>query len=172
MEERRISVLESYSSYRDKYSREHKLYLTKKEYNKVIKSIGEELSYELITTGQGIDLPNRLGMLRIVKYLQKNKQIDYNQTKITYGKHNKDNPDNKKTVYHTNRVTRGFVPKVYWSRKKANFRNKMKFYFKMTRPNIRPNSYNKNNPKVSLIPFFKEKGFRMYSIFNPYLKNK
>lgn len=171
MEKKRASVLNAYTDYKEKYDKDHKRYLSKKQFNTIVKKLGEEIAYELITTGKEILLPSKIGSLQVVKYLLKNKMVDYNKTRQLYGEHNKANPDNKKVVYHTNRITKGFVPKVYWSKaNKANFKNKTKFYFKLTRPNIRPNSYNKNNPRVSLIPFFKNKGFRMYDIYNPYLK--
>lgn len=173
MEAKRSSVLDAYSEYKEKYYKKHKLFLTKKQFNKIVKRLGEEIAYELIVSGEEITLPSRLGTLQIVKYIQKKRKIDFNQTKITFGEYNKANPDNKKLVYHTNRITKGFVPKIYWSKAmKANFRNKNKFFFKFTRPNMRPNNYNKNNPRVSLIPFFKEKGYRMYEIYNPYLKKE
>ena len=173
MKTKRSSVLNSYVDYKKKYDRKHKLFLTKKQFNSIVKKLGEEIAYELITTGEEIVLPSRLGSLQIVKYLQKRKRIDFYKTKLIYGEYNKNNPDNKKVVYHVNRITKGYVPKVYWSKAvRANFRNKNKHFFKLTRPNARPNSYNKNNPRVSMVPFFKEKGFRIYEIYNPYFKQK
>lgn len=173
MKARRDSVLNSYTEYKEKYNKDHKLYLTRKQFNLIVKRLGEEIAYELITSGEEIILPSRLGTLQIVQYMQRNKKIDFHKTKIVYGEYNKNNPNNKKKVYHTNRITKGYVPKVYWSKAmRANFKNKHRFYFKFTRPNMRINSYNKNNPRVSLISFFKEKGYRIYEIYNPYLKKE
>jgi hypothetical protein len=170
---KRISVLEAYSDYKKKYNKKHKLYLSKRKFNRIVKKLNEELAYELITSGKEILLPSRLGSLQIVRYLQTNKKIDFYKTKLIYKEYNKNNPNNKKVVYHTNRATKGYVPKIYWSKAvHANFRNKNKYSFIFTRPNMRPNKNNKDNPRISMIPFFKEKGFMLYDIYNPFLKKE
>jgi hypothetical protein len=55
---------------------------------------------------------------------------------------------------------------------KANFKNKSRWAFKLTRPNIRPNTYNKVNPKISLVPFFKDRGWAIYKEYNSNLASK
>lgn len=169
----RISVLKSYKAYKNKYPKDHSLFLRYSEFSTIAKSFGSLISYELITTGTEITLPSKLGTLQIVKYMPSRKLVDYMNTAKVYGEHNKNNPDDKKVVYHMNRITKGYMPKLYWSKAlKARFKNQSKFLFKFNRPNVRPNSYNKNNPKVSLMPFFREEGFRIYEIFNPTIKRE
>lgn len=175
--DKKISVLESYERYKALYPRKnkskgientHSYHLNKQVYNKIIKALGEELSFEMITTGKMFQLPNRLGFLQIVKYKPKHQKVDFAKTRKVYGEYNRLHPKNKKSVKHLNRITKGYLSKVCWFRGLNNqyFKNQTKYTFKFTRPNLRPNSYNNNNPRISLIPFFQEEGFRMYETYN------
>lgn len=169
MEKRRVSVLESYSLFKEKYNKEDKHFMTKKQFNKVVLKFGKKLTYYLITTGRRVILPGWLGSLQMVKiFIGDRKGIDYYNTNKIYGEHNKLNPDNKKIIYHRNKLTKGYIPKLYWSKKYARVKNRDLYSFEFTRPNRRPNSYNKKNPKISVIPFFKEKGYKIYDIYNPF----
>lgn len=172
--DRKISVLESYKDYKEKYPKEHKNYLSKSDFNKVVKMLGAQYAYLAITTGRQVKFPVMFGALQMVKYKPTNKLVDFNKTREVYGEHNRLNPKNKKSVKHTNRITKGYLPSVWWKRDKyvASFRNKNVYVFQFSRPNLRPNAYNKNNPKASLIPFFQEQGFRMYPLRTQIKNNK
>ena len=181
IEDRTISTLESYSRYKEQYPKKNKskgiedadnMYLTEKEYRNIIKILGESISYDLIKSGKEIRLPSRLGSLQAMKVYPSKELIDFHLTKKLYGEHNKMNPNNKKAVKHRNRITKGTIPRLVYSTagRVANFRHKTKYTFKFCRPNIRPNSYNKNNPELSLVPFFQSEGFRFYELYNPFVR--
>jgi hypothetical protein len=173
MENCRASALAlSYKTIDYKNEPKHLLHLGEKEYKEILKAFYKKLAYYLITTGDEINLPSRIGSLQAVKYKKKRKSIDFHATKKYFGEYNKNKPQGqKKKVYHENRLTQGYQTRIHWSKlHKANFKNKKMYKFNLTRPNVRPNSYNKNNPEVSLVPFFREKGWIIYSEYNPNLK--
>jgi hypothetical protein len=173
MKAKRGSALRlSYSRMSYKYQPKHPKHVDKKVYNKILTKFFEKLAYYLITTGKEITLFSNIGSFQIMKYKNRKRYVDYQATKLYYNEINKDieDPEKRKRVLKDNRITNYYAPKVYWRKQdKANFRNKSKYSFKLTRPNIRPNSYNKNNPAVSLVPFFREKGWIMYEEYNPTL---
>ena len=156
---RNISVLSSYKDYKGS--------LSKKQFNDVVKSLGEEIAKELIL-GNKIKLPKSMGSLRIYKRKQ-TKAVNFQVTKKYYGEHNKNNPDNKKVAYTDNKITKGFFPFLYWSKHRTYFKNKLKYDFFLSRPNVRRNTYNKNHPEINLIDYFRKTGFRTYMEFNKYL---
>lgn len=161
----------SYDTVDYKYRPKHVNYLSYKEYRQVLTLLHAKMAYYLITTGDSMPLPSRMGILQCVKYKDdRSKKVDFHKTRKLYGEWNKNNPDNKKAVYHRNIITEGFFPKLHWAKRNiATFKHTKLWSFKFTRPNIRRNSYNKNHPEVSLIEFFKEKGFRIYQHVNRYL---
>lgn len=175
MKAKRGSALSlSYKRMDHRYNPKHPKHVDSKLYRKIISKFFEKLAYYLITTGKEITLPSNIGSFQIVKYKSTRKFTDHVATKKYFDDINKDieDPSKKKRVLKDNRITNYYSPKVYWKKQdKANFRNKSKFSFKLTRPNIRPNSYNKNNPVVSLVPFFREKGWIIYEEYNPTLRN-
>jgi hypothetical protein len=120
------------------------------------------LAKELIVSGVEVLLPSRVGSLQILKYKPKRfiKKIDFKTTQELYGEFNKGKAKGeKKFVFFKNRHTDGYRVRLHWSKQdRANFRNKRKWSFKFTRPNIRPNKYNKNNPEVSLVPYIMKNG--------------
>jgi hypothetical protein len=175
MEAKRVSALQlSYKDFPYKFEPKHSKYVNEKTYKKILKSFYTKLAYYLITSGQEIVLPSRLGSLQAMKYKPKSKKVDFKNTEKYYGEYNKDKSNkDKKIIYHNNRITNGYLPRIHWSKIiLANFKNKKKWGLTLTRPNVRPNSYNKNNPKVSLIPFFQKKGYQFYEAYNPYLKRQ
>lgn len=169
--ERQSSIKMSYKTVDYRYKPKHVNYLSYKEYRQVLTMLHERMAYHLIVTGDSMILPARMGILQCVKYKNPTKRkVDYHKTRKIYGQWNIDNPDNKKAVYHRNVITEGYAPKVHWAKRAtATFKNKNLWSFKFTRPNIRRNSYNKNHPEVSLIDFFKEKGYQIYQHVNHYL---
>ena len=136
-----------------------KFKVNKKQYLSISKDFFEELAYLLITTGDIIIFPTSLGAVQAVKYKRKHKKaIDYQATK-----------EYDKKIYHTNMATNGYWCRIHWYRipkglKKygARFRKAKNYSFKLTRPNLKFNTYNKRNPRVCLYSFFKEKGWEFY----------
>ena len=125
-------------------------------YKKIMKSFMKELAYEIITSGDPVKLPSSLGILQMIRYRPKNKKVDYSNTKKVKDR------GHDKVIYHNNKITNGYWWKLLWSKKRAILKNKNLYSMIFTRPNIRPNSYNKNNPKVSVIPFFRRQGWELY----------
>ena len=174
MKTKRVSAYQlSYKDFSYKHEPKHPNYVSQNVYKRILKEFFKKLAEYLITSGKEIVLPSRLGSLQAVKYLPTKKKVDFGNTLKYYGEHNKTNKEDKKVIYHNNVITKGWLPKIYWSKiVKANFLNKRKWKLSLTRPNIRPNEYNKTNPSVSLMPFFQKEGYRLYEKHNPYLKRQ
>ena len=156
---------ESYKEYKKIHNNTKSMYyLTSSQYNKIIKLYCEKLAYYLITTGEEIELFSRLGKLVVCKTRLKKRPIDFRKTRQLYGEYNKGKSVTEmKTVYYTNQASNNYFPVVKWLRsKQQSFRNKFSYIFKFSRPNLYPNTYNKTNPKVSLHPFFFDKGMYIY----------
>lgn len=162
------AITDSYKEIVYKHQPKHSNYLDEKKYKKVLKLFFEKLAYYLILTGKEITLFSRIGSLQAVKYKSKNKHIDHYNTKKYYAEYNKDKPlEERKYIYHNNRLTNGWNCRIHWYKQdKANFKHKRLYAFDLSRPNKRPNSYNKNNPKISLVPYFREKGWLLYTELN------
>jgi len=111
---KRTSVKDSYKTYKGK--------LTKKEYNAVQKEFNLALFDALYITGDSFELPARLGILEIQKYKPSRPLIDFHATK-QYGK----------KIYHTNTHTRGYAFKIVWKKRKATFKKKFSWDFKLVR---------------------------------------
>lgn len=128
----------------------------RKDYKKVMNLFMRKLAFYVIKSGRKIRLPFGLGSIQAVKYKPKRKMVDFNLTK-QYGK----------TIHHRHLATNGFWCRIHWFKDHTcQFKNKSKYSFRLTRPNRTPNSYNKNRPDVSLVPFFKEKGYVFYTELN------
>lgn len=169
MKFKRISVVESYNEYEYKDSLKSKYYVDKKDYKKIIFTFFKVLIEFAISTGLLVKFPSRLGALQMMQIKCKNPKIDFKKTEKYFGDHNKENPNNRKFVYYNNIITNGYIPIVHWYKKDyAFFKKKNTWALTLSRTNIRPNSYNKNNPTFSLYPFFQKKGYRFYKIYNPY----
>ena len=54
----------------------------------------------------------------------KKKNIDFGETRRLYGEWNKENPTNKKVVYHKNYHSQGYGVYIVWDKKDAFFGNK------------------------------------------------
>lgn len=138
--------------------------VNEKQYRSISKDFFEELAYLLITTGDVIIFPTTLGAIQAVKYKTKEtgreplKAINYRLSEKL-----------GKTIYYNNLSTNYYWCRVHWYRvpkknKKygARFKNSYSYSFKLTRPNLRYNAYNKWNPRTTLHEFFKEKGWELY----------
>jgi hypothetical protein len=178
MEDKRVnSIEESFKEY-PRYDKKDVKYINKKMYKQIMYLFMKKLIYKLIKTGNLIKLPNKLGSLKIYRYnakaLRKHVEslgksyygVDYYNTK----KLKEQGID--KTVMLTNKCTNGYWWKLKWSKAShANFKHKSMYSLRLSRPNVRPNSYNKNNPELSIIPYFREIGWRIYSEL-PLIKSK
>lgn len=163
-------ITESYKEYKHKHAPKHIQYVDEKMYKKIINSFFKKLIERLISKGVRIKMPSRLGAFQCMQQKNKKKKVDYYNTNKIYGEHNKKNPGDKKIIYHNNIITNGFIPIFHWHKyNDANFKNKRKWHLKLSRNNVRPNKYNKNNPTYSLIPFFQNEGYKFYTIYNTYL---
>jgi len=152
MEARRISIVETYKTYIKKYPKGTVHYLTFGEYIKVMKAIGEELAYFLITTGKRVNMPHKLGWFQAVKYYKR--EVDFP------GKWEKKHKFNRRRV-----VTQGFRTTIHWSiYHNLLFKNKSRYVFNVSRPNLRVTKNNKTKPRVCLYQFFREMGYRLYEI--------
>ncbi len=162
MDNRANAIIESFKTYPNPIKHlDRKNFVSKKLYTEILTSFFERLVFFIITTGKEITIPSRLGTFQAIQKLQK-KRVNWGKTIKAFGEYNKTAPEGKKKlVYHKEDQYR---PYLRWSKKKANFKNKSYYAFNLSRPNFRPNSYNKKNPKVSLMPFFREEGYKFYII--------
>lgn len=154
------SAIKSYESYKYKDNPKHPKYLDKKEYKKLIRRTFELIMKEMILTGDKVVFPTTLGAMQVVKFKRKpgKLSIDFNATKKA-----------GKLVRHRNYSTDGWWPRVHWYKKRTpdnkygtRFKHARNYFFKVLRANLRPNSYNKTNPEVSLYPHFRKVGHEMY----------
>jgi hypothetical protein len=137
-------------------------------YRKIMTRFMQELAYNLIITGKRVKLPHSLGSLQIVRYkvsddLNK-RPIDRKNTKLLSQK-----LGHTKVVRHSNLSTDGYWVRLHWFKKPleenkygARFKYSRNYQLRLTRPNLRPNPYNKKNPKISLYPYFKKEGYKFY----------
>jgi hypothetical protein len=150
------------------YKEENSSPVSQAVYVNVIKEMYRLMLWDIIVNGLQIVMPERLGTIQVCKYPSKESNYppkDFKTTHQVYGEYNKGKETkDKKWVYYTNRHTDKYTVKVVWSKaSKAAFKNKSKWHFKFCRPNIRPNSYNKHNPEVSLVPFILQNGVDRYA---------
>jgi len=158
----RLTAYHSYEDYNHK-DKKDECYVSKKKYNKVLDSFFEKLAYYLITEGKEIVLPSKLGTLQILKVKGK-KVIDRQNTKRIYGSYNKGKKkEDLKFIYKNMSATNNYKWVIWWHRRfKKVFKNYKHYRFKLARPNIRKNTYNKKHAKVRLNEFFLEKGYLTY----------
>lgn len=172
MEARRASSLvEGYAYYKENTDNP----VSKVTYKKILTRLFELMLSDLITKAVRLILPARLGAIFIFKKILSADRslVDYAATKQVYGEYNEGKPPSeRKVIKHKNKHTDGYTVKVGWSKRAlSNFANKSKWSFKFCRPNIRPNTYNKNNPAVSLVPFIKQFGVDIYPEYTKQINN-
>ncbi len=127
---------EKYSLTLSDYYKEYTGRLNKATYKDIIK-VYAEVVIEYLLKGHKVILPSGMGYLKIAKGKFKSKAPDWAKTKEVYGEHNKNNPDNKKVIYHDNSHTDGYRVKVLWKRNTYPIKNKTFFMFRFTRFNSR-----------------------------------
>ena len=126
----------------------------------------------MIKDGARFVIPQYLGSLQILRYphdqyvkeskagKRKNyrEHIDFNETRKLKAQ------GIDKVVKISCKKTGGFWWQIHWFKEGySRFRTQRLYSFKFTRPNVRPNSYNPVNPELSIIPYFKDKGWEIYS---------
>lgn len=158
------AISNSYKTHKHKSEPKHKLHVSAKQYREILTLFFEKLAYYLITSGERILLPARLGAIQMLRYKSKRKSIDFKKTKEYYGEENKKlKRGEKKVVFHNNRITEGFKTRMFWFKLNiATFKHQRSWSLNLSRPNIRKNTYNKNHAAVTVVDFFKEKGWYFY----------
>lgn len=170
------SIRKSYKTYLEKHDKKSPNYLTYKQYINILETLMEEIVYHLITTGEKIVFPKYMGAMQIIRYKRPpgRKAKNYGSLKEFYRR--RPGADEYKarlnvTIYtkHNNLTTDGYWPRIHWFKQRVDgeglgtrFRNARSIAFKLSRPNLRPNSYNKNNPRVSLYPYFRDVMWNKY----------
>lgn len=104
-------------------------------YREIILSYFRFLSNQIVEEGRVVELPCRLGVIRIIKHKPKTLSgdslcVDFKNTK-----------DLSKTIFHLNEHTRGFKYRFLWSKQEAIFINKSKYQLIMSRANKRRLAY-------------------------------
>lgn len=110
--------------------------LNKETFKEVVK-VYSEVVIEYLLKGRKVILPAGMGYLKLTKGKFKSEAPNWAMTQKLYGEHNKNNPDDKKVVYHDNSHTDGYRLKVLWKRNTIPIKNKSLFVFKFTRFNSR-----------------------------------
>lgn len=124
----------------------HEFSITRQEFLEITNAIFKKRFKDLLE-GNTIKIPLRSGTLELLKYKPKRPSIDFQTTKKLYGEYNKNNPTNKKVVYHKNYHTNGYKPLIKWDKRKAVFKNKQIFKFEFVRARDREISkFFKNQP--------------------------
>lgn len=110
---------------------DHKFSIDGATYKKVLGKLFEK-RLELLLEGEKVKLPLRSGYLELKKY-RSGKSIDWLNTNKFYKKHNKENPNDKKYIYHKNYHTQGYKPILIWDKRTSVLKNKSIFRMRFTR---------------------------------------
>lgn len=149
----------------------HSGYISQEDYKAIMKLYFKRVMYHMIKTGDKFIIPQFLGSLQIIRYNfdKWNKQKDadgnqYNRTMVDFHNTMKLRKEGiNKTVKLKCKSTGGYWWKAHWYKSVyARFKTQSLYKFEFVRPNIRSNSYNKNNPELSIVPFFRDKGWEIY----------
>lgn len=157
----------------------HPKHLPESEYKAIMELFFKKIIFYMIRDGARFVMPQYLGSLQILRYesdesrkiadklYNKKPKVDFHETR----KLKQQGID--KVVRIKNKRTKGYWWKIHWFKTDyARFRTQKLYSFKLTRPNMRPNSYNPVNPELSLIPYFKDKGWEIYAELPKYKKIK
>lgn len=143
------------------------MYLTFKNYKKIVIAVFLEIMKRLITTGEPVQLPYYMGVLQVFRYKVKDdrRPVDYQKTKEKYGYYNEKVPNEKKKSVKVNLLsTNGYWCVIRWSRKggkKRSFKNSKYIMFSPLRAHLRPYK-DQWNPEVSLFPYFRQHMWNKY----------
>lgn len=106
-------------------------------FSSIIKEFNTELVQCLITSSEGVELPYRLGQIRVrkckVNLSRKDTLIPdwYNTNKLWES--NQKAKEEKKLLYHLNEHRGGFKYKIYWDKSLSKLKNKSFYFFIPTR---------------------------------------
>lgn len=156
--------------------------VNKKEYINIMELYMKKLGYYLILTGDEIQLPSRLGSLKIYRYnnariIKELKEDNHKVKPIVDFKKTKQLQQSgiNKVVKVDNKSTYGYWFKVKWIKfDTASFKYKSLYSFKLLRTLVRHNNSNtaKYKPPLLLIDYFREKGWHEYSELQKRIYNK
>ena len=154
----------------------HKRHLSDKLYKNILNLFFKKIVYYMIRDGSKFVIPQFLGTLQITRYNYDRQAKKYRNGETKRGRIMVDFHATKKlkeqginkTVKHTCRTTGGYWCKLHcFKAHYARFRTQRLYSIKFSRPNVRPNTYNKDNPKLSVVPYFRDKGWEIYAEITP-----
>lgn len=146
---RKIGLAEFYEYYRDNNFGEDKkslFYVDPSEFGRVIKRFNELVSAEMIYEGKTFRMPFRMGKIFIRKTKKKisvknnkivaNLPVNWKETKQLW-ENKPEAKERKILIYYMNKHTDGYVMKVYYEKRTANYKNKSYYRFTFQRDNNR-----------------------------------
>lgn len=164
------SIAASAKTLEYKHEPKHPKYISDVDYKAIMELFFKKIIFYMIRDGARFVMPQYLGSLQIVRYPADENQkiaievfgskgmLDWQAMKKL-----KEQGINK-LVRLKHKKTNGFWWKLHWFKTEfARFRTQKLYAFKLTRPNIRPNSYNPVNPELSVVPYFRDKGWEIYA---------
>lgn len=142
MAKKTYTLVDIFKNYERDHLSTHKHHLEKNLFLDIAKTFFKGLSKLIIEEGYEYELPSRMGRVYIKKFKPSNpkKNIDFNLTRELYGEWNKNNPNDKKKVYHKNLHSSGWSSRWYWNKKSCVVTNKSFYRFKAVRSNTRATS--------------------------------
>ena len=150
----------------------HPKYISEKHYKNIMNLFFKKVMYYMIKDGVKFVIPQSLGTLQILRYAADEHRKKHLTGEVTKGRVMVDFHATKllkargidKTVKHSCKSTGGYWWTARWFKTfYARFKTQRLYSFKFTRPNIRPNSYNPENPELSIVPYFRDKGWEIYA---------
>lgn len=114
---RSITLKNIYYKYDYRYNPKHPYYCSQRTYVDISKDFYKILSSLIIEEGFSFKIPSRLGEIRIVKFRsEKKRHINWKLTNEYFGEWNKNNPHDRKRIYHTNSHTDGYAARFHWKK--------------------------------------------------------
>jgi hypothetical protein len=114
----------------------HKYTISYKEWKNVL-IVYFKYIVKYLLTGASYKLPGRLGEFELRRYIpsSKNRKINWKKTNELYGEWNKNNPDDRKRIYHANMHTEKYCPFLVWVRhgSEYNFAQRWLWRFKLSK---------------------------------------
>jgi hypothetical protein len=166
------SILLSRKTLKHRHEPKHPSYISSEDYTAIMNLYFKKIAFYMIRDGARFVIPQYLGSLQILRYphdqyvkesklgLRKRyrEHVNYNETRKLKAQ------GIDKIVKAPCKLTGGYWWRVHWFKASyARFRTQNLYSFKFTRPNVRPNTYNPVNPEISIVPYFRDKGWEIYS---------
>jgi len=116
----------------------HQFSITGNEYIAIIKEYVDVMLFEYMIWGGVYKMPHKFGQLVFRKCKNtsiesKRSNVDYGTTNKLYKEWNKQNPNNKKVIFHKNYHSQGYGVYLKWDKKQACFTNKYVTLFTLAR---------------------------------------